>query len=645
MKALFRHRLRFTLLHSIVATWFIESVWMWWQAGGSQTLGLLGSLTCPFSPWVLVRTLVSWATVALPVTVLRKVFLTPNRSREASPRNIIKSSLTLKSTRIAAATYLTSAITALLIHIITVYTSEVYHRGDPKLTIFVRSKKHPHYLNGRLLFLILTQITTALAFTLRGAMADRFAYRWAFAFKTKDAFLPLTIAVSYVVSVVFTSLAIFAAATIFALARLSLPALYQIPFVSIFLRPFTAHFLKGPWTFSLLLNHYTVWSRAWLLGFSTFLNWEIADSLFENVVAGPTPLSSGAADPNTVLVSGVASTNRIFQFFAYSELRELSMDDSTSASTRRTALFGDPKSSLNLWGFFVRESLLLLGQDYQTFLRRGKPVPAPAAPPPPKPKIELDPKIVTPAPFLRQRVFKATAESPRLAALDALASDGPIAKVVDAGADATHVPELFRSVEKQVLASPAGEEGKKIANNALAVNNRLNAQLASLSHHLVTNVPDPLKDTFGRLTRWWSKERLSKVVEASLPFRELDVVVLDSLSHLVCASLTEDRYGIVQRDIPKILEAMVSFLVSVEEYQREMNALVKPPTGPLSDEETREMDALLVEVHKAQETLGYMADSLKESLARIVRTFGDKLLAFKFPPRIASTLQGFLDYS
>ena len=76
----------------------------------------------------------------------------------------------------------------------------------------------------------------------------------------------------------------------------------------------------------------------------------------------------------------------------------------------------------------------------------------------------------------------------------------------------------------------------------------------------------------------------------------------------MCASLTEDRYGMVQRDTPKILESMVSFLMAIEEYQREINALVKPPTGRLSDEETREMDSLLVEVHKAQETLGYMGD-------------------------------------
>ena len=35
---------------------------------------------------------------------------------------------------------------------------------------------------------------------------------------------------------------------------------------------------------------------------------------------------------------------------------------------------------------------------------------------------------------------------------------------------------------------------------------------------------------------------------------------------------------------------------------------------------------------------------LKDGIARIVRTFGKKLLAFKLPPRVAQKLQGFLDY-
>ena len=39
-------------------------------------------------------------------------------------------------------------------------------------------RKHPYYLNGRLLFLIVTQITAALAYCLRIVMLDRFAFCW-----------------------------------------------------------------------------------------------------------------------------------------------------------------------------------------------------------------------------------------------------------------------------------------------------------------------------------------------------------------------------------------------------------------------------------------------------------------------------------
>jgi Nucleoporin protein Ndc1-Nup len=34
--------------------------------------------------------------------------------------------------------------------------------------------------------------------------------------------------------------------------------------------------------------------------------------------------------------------------------------------------------------------------------------------------------------------------------------------------------------------------------------------------------------------------------------------------------LTEDRYGIVQRDIPRILEALLAFLTALEDAQREI---------------------------------------------------------------------------
>lgn len=39
----------------------------------------------------------------------------------------------------------------------------------------------------------------------------------------------------------------------------------------------------------------------------------------------------------------------------------------------------------------------------------------------------------------------------------------------------------------------------------------------------------------------------------------------------MCASLTEDRYGVVQRDIPRILEALLAFLTALEDAQKEVS--------------------------------------------------------------------------
>lgn len=56
------------------------------------------------------------------------------------------------------------------------------------------------------------------------------------------------------------------------------------------------------------------------------------------------------------------------------------------------------------------------------------------------------------------------------------------------------------------------------------------------------------------------------------------------LSRLVCGSLTEDRYGVVQRDIPRILEALLVFLTALEDVQKEI------PTSDDAEDATRAVD-------------------------------------------------------
>lgn len=46
------------------------------------------------------------------------------------------------------------------------------------------------------------------------------------------------------------------------------------------------------------------------------------------------------------------------------------------------------------------------------------------------------------------------------------------------------------------------------------------------------------------------------------------------LAGFTVASLEEDAYGVLQKDIPKILDAFTSYLIMLEDYTRELQASV-----------------------------------------------------------------------
>ncbi|KAG6328962.1 hypothetical protein ID866_10127 [Astraeus odoratus] len=385
------------------------------------------------------------------------------------------------------------------------------------------------------------------------------------------------------------------------------------------------------------------------------VNWEFAETLFDLYIPQPTEISQTTSDPNVTVTSGITSSNFVFLHFAYSELRNVATDANPSGSARRTALFSDQKYNPSLWGTLVRQSLLLLGQDYQTLLRRGEPAPPVPSAPVSTPSTPKPPNPPPSTPILRQPIYKPPQESPLSRILNTFASDSELSKATDevaaeveAIAKDVQVPELFRSVAStatSAIPSSTAVAIQKPAATTSAFTTRLQQEYGGL---LVRYAPVYLRDVMSRVNEWWTRERIHKRAEISLPRRELDVLIIDSLSALVCASLAEDRYGVVQRDIPRILEALLSFLAAVEDYQNEVRVLYVPPTPDELTGGNRKMlhekERTRVEVAKASEVLSVVGDALKSGISDIVRTFGDKLSAFKFPPKTAKKLQGFVDY-
>ncbi|TEB26038.1 hypothetical protein FA13DRAFT_1756427 [Coprinellus micaceus] len=566
VKSVLRIRLSRVFIQSALLCWLVNTVWAIWQNGG---VGSLGLLSAPFGPLTLLGSAALWFATAVPAIVLRKMFLTGKRTAATSPQKSLAAALAKPSTKPALSD------------------------DKARLTIFVKSRKHPQYLNGRFLFILITQLLGAATYLFRNVLRDRFAFKWV-GMSSGAPSVVLQVMVAFFVSTVSITATIPLACTAFALIRVFiLPTLYQLPFVRIALRPFTAHFLRGPYTLSLPFRHIQLLARSWFVGLTTLFLWEATEYMFDGMLSEPVHV---AAPNPTILVSGTSSEDPIMKYFAYAELSKVT---ATSLAQRQT-LFGDQNNVPNVWGAFVREALLLLGKDYQRLLGRGaEDTPEqtkPAAPSTPMAK----PIPGTPTPLLRQSILRSQAGT-RESVLDSIASDGPLAKAVEQTTEAAHIPELFRSV-KEIVANVEKAAGPGFVQRVkTAIRKRVDD---SFDQH----APARVKEEVEKFGKWWTEDRLSRTVDACLPMRELDVVVMEVLTKLVCASLSEDRYG---NPSPKELE---------------------------------ERELMRVELDKATDVLAYVGDGLKDGIARIVRTFGDKLTAFKFPPRTAAKLQGFMDF-
>lgn len=155
------------------------------------------------------------------------------------------------------------------------------------------------------------------------------------------------------------------------------------------------------------------------------------------------------------------------------------------------------------------------------------PLPAPAPPlPPPVSKLPLP---ATPAQLIRGPVLKASPSSPLRNALDTIASDGALPAAVASTAEAAHLPELFRSVlhtdaAAQTAVATLRKKEEVVKGLVQRTRTRWRDALAAL---VEDGLPKGMLEATMEVREWWTRERVHKRVEASLPNRQLDVLVID----------------------------------------------------------------------------------------------------------------------
>ena len=104
---------------------------------------------------------------------------------------------------------------------------------------------------------------------------------------------------------------------------------------------------------------------------------------------------------------------------------------------------------------------------------------------------------------------------------------------------------------------------------------------------------------------------------------------VEGLAHLVAASIDEDRYGVVQKDLPKVIEALLLLQQTVEKHRKGATA-----TARKNRFETRDLQ-LKQELRIA----------LKSSLFRICVVFGEHLEALPLAPDLRKRIMNYQSFA
>ncbi|XP_062872699.1 nucleoporin NDC1 [Trichomycterus rosablanca] len=108
---------------------------------------------------------------------------------------------------------------------------------------------------------------------------------------------------------------------------------------------------------------------------------------------------------------------------------------------------------------------------------------------------------------------------------------------------------------------------------------------------------------------------------------------LEGLSHLVAASFSEDKYGVVQTTLPSILDSMLSLQEAVDRHFKLPHASSKPVKSPSSFGDS------------SYKTLRFaLRAALKTAVYRITSTFRENLNAVSVSPEHQKRLQQFLQF-
>lgn len=159
---------------------------------------------------------------------------------------------------------------------------------------------------------------------------------------------------------------------------------------------------------------------------------------------------------------------------------------------------------------------------------------------------------------------------------------------------------------------------------------------------LLHSPPMKCSDVGSRLEHWLFSPSITDELDNCLSNRQLCMFSVEAVTNFTCASLTEDQYGVLQDQIPRIMESLVDCFDALDRFRihicTEFGVQTSQSQG--TSPHAIELDPIQVAFHLGlDEHLHPLLARLKAGIFGIIDQFKPFLTEMSFSPKIKQWIQ------
>ncbi|KAG0379103.1 Nucleoporin NDC1 [Mortierella sp. AD032] len=353
--------------------------------------------------------------------------------------------------------------------------------------------------------------------------------------------------------------------------------------------------------------------RLLLTSFSISVFLESVHLVCDHFLAKRMNVSGGSIDPNACLISGLkvdgsnTTPETLLTYHAFQELAHLA----GHSPARRRDIFNDAGSSPSSWTQISSHCIALLNKAAKRINT------VPAKPSPAGATVASSGGLGT---TVRRRLPPG--------------QGGAFESNIFRPSKHDHFFDNLKGLSTEdILAQSRAVAAKDATKASLAVTPKERLELVAF--HWVSNKVKELALKYPDLQKHLSVIPEKEILRSTDDFH-LILWAFQSLARLVAASYNEDSYGLVQKDIPKVLESMLELLMTLESFLLTEAGSAKFRSNPYS----AQINAQRLTIVRSYAIL----QALKTAIYQIVVTFRGQLGEFTLASAYANRLKHFVDF-